>query len=311
MGQLLSSLSLRCSEGSNTAMLPEINLDLEHATPSSAEEQKIYAQLADSLVQPGPGLLTLLKNYTSASAEVRQAIASPTAENEDAAWQKVLPIVDMLEKIHTYAMAMREGVPQLLQILCQQADVARNLEKHPALAKLFADMLDFVFEFDYLKRGRYATCDNATSELRSAMDQVDQANRISLFIANPTPMLKTLIDTTTEFVTQHRLQKSVGECLATLWAACFQTASRRRQEAFCLKVMVVSIILYDHIDPSGVFSKNSPINIKNSVKMIQTATTMIPDESSTSNLLSALRYNSKHLNDDTTPKGVKNLVLAA
>lgn len=48
--------------------------------------------------------------------------------------------------------------------------------------------------------------------------------------------------------------------------------------------------------------------------MIQTAHTTVynmPEESSASNLMSALRYNSKHLNDDSTPKGVKNMVLAA
>jgi hypothetical protein len=30
---------------------------------------------------------------------------------------------------------------------------------------------------------------------------------------------------------------------------------------FCLKVMVVSIVLYDHIDPNGAFYRNSPINV--------------------------------------------------
>lgn len=36
---------------------------------------------------------------------------------------------------------------------------------------------------------------------------------------------------------------------------------RPEAAAFCLKVMVVSIILYDHIDPHGAFSKQSPINV--------------------------------------------------
>lgn len=32
--------------------------------------------------------------------------------------------------------------------------------------------------------------------------------------------------------------------------------------SFCLKVMVVSIILYDHIDSHGAFTKSSPINVR-------------------------------------------------
>lgn len=52
------------------------------------------------------------------------------------------------------------------------------------------------------------------------------------------------------------------------------------------------------------------LQIKHSVKIIQS----VPDastDSSTSNLMSALRYNSKHLNDDSTPKSIRNSVMAA
>lgn len=128
---------------------------------------------------------------------------------------------------------------------------------------------DFSYYRRMLQRGRYgrnSMADENVSDLRSAMVEDDLANRISLFIAYPTPMLKCVIDTTTEYVKNNRLQRSVSDCLATLWGACFQTVSKKRTlrpeiVGFCLKVMVVSIILYDHIDPNGAFSKNSPINV--------------------------------------------------
>lgn len=150
---------------------------------------------------------------------------------------------------------------------------------------------DFSYYRRMLQRGRYGTApDESTSDLRSAMDQSDEANRISLFIAYPTPMLKCVIDTTTEFVTKHRLQRSVGDCLTALWAACFQTVNKKRALSpelvgFCLKVMVVSIILYDHIDPSGVFSKNSPINVR-----ISLGTMGKGDFSRTPSILTDIRY---------------------
>ncbi|KAF7731777.1 Protein fam49a [Apophysomyces ossiformis] len=334
MGQLLSSLNLRGSD----AVVPELGFDIESATPS-ADELQLHKQLSSLLVQPGPVLLESLNSYTSASELIREAIATPNPANENKAWDAVLPIVDMLREFYDYAADLQDGMPRLLNVLCQ-GDVNKNLEKHQGLTKLFADLLDFVFEFDYLKmrnptlqndfsyyrrmlqRGRYSTTGReslheSVSDLRSAMMEDDQANRISLFIAYPTPMLKCVIETTTEYVKENGLQKSVGDCLTALWAACFQTVNKKKTtrpevSAFCLKVMVVSIILYDHIDPNGAFSKNSPINIKNSIKMIQTINVLnIPKESSASNLMSALRYNSKHLNDDSTPKGVKNIVMAA
>lgn len=121
---------------------------------------------------------------------------------------------------------------------------------------------DFSYYRRMLQRGRHSSKKN---DLRSAMIEDDQANRISLFIAYPTPMLKCLIETTTLFVNDHNLQKSVGDWLAALWATCFQAVSKKREHSdmssFCMKVMVVSIILYDHIDINGAFYKNSPINV--------------------------------------------------
>ncbi|CEP13975.1 hypothetical protein [Parasitella parasitica] len=334
MGQLISSLNLRHGD----ALVPELGFDLKNATPSS-DELQLYNKLSSLLVKPNPALLHLLKNYVPASDEIRDAIAKPTPENETRAWDAVSPTVDFLRDIYGYSIDLQEGLPKLLGVLCQ-GDVSKNLEKNQGLAKLFAELLDFVFEFDNLKmhcptlqndfsyyrrmlqRGRHSSQNgrdddkNPVSDLRRDMIEDDQANRISLFIAYPTPMLKCIIDTTTIFVNDNRLQKSVGDCLAALWSTCFNAVSKKRNQnpettsAFCMKVMVVSIILYDHIDANGAFYKNSPINIKHSVKAIQTITTTKSNEYSATNLLSALRYNSKHLNDDTTPKGVRNLVLA-
>ncbi|KAI7849889.1 hypothetical protein BDC45DRAFT_263917 [Circinella umbellata] len=333
MGQILSSFNIRGGD----AIVPDLGFDIENAKPSP-DEADLYNQLTVLLVQPAPSLLESLKNYRSASDFIRDAIASPTPENEDKAWDAVSPTVDMLRDFYEYASELEENIPRLLSVLCQ-GDVNKNLEKHQGLTKLFADILDFVFEFDYwkmrnptlqndfsyyrrmLQRGRYGRAsDESVSDLRSAMLEDDQANRISLFIAYPTPMLKRVIDTSTEFVTKNRLQKSVSDCLAALWSTCYHTVNKKGAQkssqrpevsTFFLKVMVVSIILYDHIDSHGAFTKNSPINIKHSVKIIQN-NVQVPsaEKSSTSNLMSALRYNSKHLNDDSTPKAIKNVMTA-
>jgi hypothetical protein len=89
---------------------------------------------------------------------------------------------------------------------------------------------DFSYYRRMLQRGRYSDNNDSdeVSDLRSAMIEDDQANRISLFIAYPTPMLKCIIDSTTEFVNKNQLQKSVGDWLAALWATCFNTVSKKR-----------------------------------------------------------------------------------
>jgi hypothetical protein len=61
------------------------------------------------------------------------------------------------------------------------------------------------------------------------MQEDDQAHKITLFLAPPTPMLTAVIDTITTFVNKEGLQKSVGDCLVALWAACVQSLSNRKR----------------------------------------------------------------------------------
>jgi len=204
--------------------------------------------------------------------------------------------------------------------------VNKNLERHQALARILCQLLDFVFEFDSLKmktpqiqndfsyyrrclsRGKHGT---EGEDLKSAMDEDELANHVSMFYAYPTPMLKTVTEVTTTFVAKHRVGRSVSECLATLAGVCYHTVSNNKKKpqrpetmAFCLRVMVISIIIYDHIDAQGAFSKSSTINIKNSIKAIQ----VYGNTTDTPNLISALRYNTKHLNDASTPKAIKSML---
>lgn len=208
----------------------------------------------------------------------------------------------------------------------------KNLERHQTLTRILCQLLDFVFEFDSLKmktpqiqndfsyyrrclsRGKLAN----EVDLKSAMNEDELANQVSMFYAYPTPMLKTVTAVTTQFVARHRVGRSVSECLATLASVCSNTAtnsggsSKKKQvgpqrpetTAFCLRVMVIAIIIYDHIDPQGAFTKSSPINIKASIKAIHSH----GNTTDTPNLISALKYNTKHMNDPTTPKSVKALL---
>ncbi|KAG9286574.1 hypothetical protein G9A89_005342 [Geosiphon pyriformis] len=315
MGLVLSHLG----KGSGDAMVPDLNLDLENATPTQAE-LGLYGHVS-TLLRPTDALLDSLKRYEGCGELIRKAISNPTPDNEEEAWQAVQPAVAKLKRYFEYSASLEDALPELLKALCE-GNVRQNIEQYQALTKLLADILDFAFEFDYLKmktpsiqndfsyyrrtlsRGKLAN----ETDLKTAMIEDELANRIALFYAYPTPMLKTVTDVTALFVAKNNLGRSVSECLAGLAAACYHSVTKKRTQrsemiAFCLRVMVVSIILYDHIDPQGAFNKQSPINIKSSVKAIQAHGT-----TEYSNLMSALRFNTKHLNDDSTPKNIKQLL---
>ncbi|KAG0286155.1 Protein fam49a, partial [Dissophora globulifera] len=253
------------------------------------------------------------------------AIGSPGPETEAQAWSNVRPAVEKLKQFYRYSTSIEVHLPQILQTLCI-GDVNKNLERHHALTRILCQLLDFVFEFDALKMktpqiqndfSYYRRCLSRgklqqEGDIKSAMDEDELANHVSMFYAYPTPMLKMVTDVTTQFVARHRVGRSVSECLSTLAGVTYHSVSNSKKKpqrpettAFCLRVMVISIIIYDHIDTQGAFGKNSPINIKQSVKAIQS----FGNSNDTPNLLSALRYNTKHLNDATTPKAIKALIV--
>ena len=66
--------------------------------------------------------------------------------------------------------------------------------------------------------------------------------------------------------------------------------------------MVGVIILYDHVHPVGAFAKKAAIDIKSSIRLIK------EHPQSAESLLNALRYNTKHFNDEATPKATKTML---
>lgn len=81
-----------------------------------------------------------------------------------------------------------------------------------------------------------------------------------------------------------------------------QLIEREETQLLVLRVMVGLIILYDHVHPVGAFARGSHIDVKGCVRILQAQT---PNKSEP--LLNALRYTTKHLNEENTPKTIKIL----
>lgn len=150
---------------------------------------------------------------------------------------------------------------------------------------------------------------DAESEVNNEM-----ANRMSLFYAEATPMLKTLSNATTKFVSENKTLpiEDTTDCLSTMACVCrvmLETPEYRSRFTntetllFCMRVMVGVIILYDHVHPVGAFAKTSKIDMKGCIKVLKDQ-----PSTSTEGLLNALRYTTRHLNDDTTSKQIRALL---
>lgn len=285
-----------------------------------------------SVLDVAPQILQELQGYPGAGEEIRQAISNALNEElQEVAWRAVVPLVGKLKTFYEFALELEAVLPQLLYALCSGPETPiEHLERQQALAKQFAEILHFTLKFDDLKMTNPAIQNdfsyyrrtlsrrkmaNADDDNEGVQVTNEMANRMSLFYAYPTPLLKILSDATSKFVTENKSLpiENTTDCLSTLANLCRTmienpdfSARVANQETylFCLRVMVGLIILYDHVHPVGAFAKTSNIDIKASIKVLKDQ-----PQGTVDGLLNALRYSTKHLNDETTPKTIRGLLV--
>uniref|UniRef100_A0A4W3J3C6 Family with sequence similarity 49 member Bb n=1 Tax=Callorhinchus milii TaxID=7868 RepID=A0A4W3J3C6_CALMI len=336
MGNLLKVLTCTDLEQG-----PNFFLDFENAQPTEAERE-VFNQV-NVVLKDAEGILDDLQSYRGAGHEIREAIQHPNDENlQEKAWSAVCPLVGKLKKFYEFSQRLEAALHGLLGALTSTPhSPTQHLEREQALAKQFAEILHFTLRFDELKMTNPAI-QNDFSYYRRTLSRMrinnvpaegenevnnELANRMSLFYAEATPMLKTLSDATTKFVSDNKgfpilsctlsgntslPIENTTDCLSTMASVCrvmLETPEYRSRFAseetvsFCLRVMVGVIILYDHVHPVGAFAKTSKIDMKGCIKVLKDQ-----PPNSVEGLLNALRYTTKHLNDETTSKQIKTML---
>jgi len=323
MGGLISLLTNDHAKG------VDIILNFEGAEPQTDEEREIHAAVA-AVLNTGPDVLDKLTNYPGCEEYIRKAITNPGPENEDSAWNAVLPAVDQLKEFYDFSLALEKCFPKLLLALCKEQP-KESLASQQALAKQLADVFDFVLRFDDAKMVNPAI-QNDFSYYRRTLNRIklsknkelnltirdELANRMSLFFAYPTPMMNSLSETTVKFLNEDSTvpRDNVTDALATMANVCqhmvdVKTFTSDTTNLFCLRAMTGAIILYDHLSPQGAFHKKSPVNIRGCISVLKNFSPSAGSSSTTSpaaGLLNALRFTTKHLNDADTPANIKQLL---
>ncbi|XP_068609586.1 CYFIP-related Rac1 interactor A isoform X1 [Brachionichthys hirsutus] len=253
MGNLLKVLTREIEN------YPHFFLDFEHAQPTGGERE-VWNQV-NSVLQDSESILSGLQAYKGAGQEIREAIQNPNDfMHQERAWNSVCPLVIKLKKFYSFSLRLEEALQSLLETLtCPPFTPTQHLEREQALAKQFAEILHFTLRFDELKM-RIPAIQNDFSYYRRTISRNrinnmnldiesevnnEMANRMSLFYAEATPMLKTLSNATRNFVTEMK---------------------------GCIKVL-----------------KEQPTD-------------------NVEGLLNALKFTTKHLNEESTPKSIRTML---
>jgi len=313
MGKTLSNLFN--SEKKDTM---NIFLDFEKAQPQTDSEKKVHSEIAEYLTESDKILAEIAK-FKGCDEAIRKAITSPGAETEKAAWDAIVPSVDILKHFFDFSTSLDQVLPKLLLALFT-GSIDSNLQGQQALAKQLADILDFVLRFDDAKMINPAIQNDFSYYRRSLSKHKnkvevkikdDLANRMSLFFAYPTPMLRVITETTVSMVKANSIQKAevvagftlmANVCLEMVEAGRFQSAITN---LFCLRSMTAAIVLVDHLDDQGAFHKKTAVHIKNAIAQLKTYS---GPSGSTDSLLNALRFSTVHLNDPDTPPVTKSML---
>ncbi|ELK13992.1 Protein FAM49A [Pteropus alecto] len=303
MGNLLKVLTREIEN------YPHFFLDFENAQPTEGERE-IWNQIS-AVLQDSESILADLQAYKGAGPEIRDAIQNPNdIQLQEKAWNAVCPLVVRLKRFYEFSIRLEKALQSLLESLTSPPYTpTQHLEREQALAKEFAEILHFTLRFDELKM-RNPAIQNDFSYYRRTISRNrinnmhldienevnnEMANRMSLFYAEATPMLKTLSNATMHFVSENKTLpiENTTDCLSTMTSVCkvmLETPEYRSrftsEEAllFCMRVMVGVIILYDHVHPVGAFCKTSKIDMKGCIKVLKE---QAPD--SVEGLLNALR----------------------
>ncbi|TKS88934.1 Protein FAM49A [Collichthys lucidus] len=335
MGNLIKVL------GKDLENCPHFFLDFEKA------ETAVWNQVS-AVLEEAHGILAELQSYNGAGQEIRevsikqqqsiraeQSSYSAAIQNpgdlalQEKAWNAVCPLVAKLKRFYEFSLRLENALRSLLEALTSPPYAPmQHLEREQALAKQFAEILHFTLSFDELKMTnpaiqndfsyyrRTISRNRLNNQQLEAENEVnnEMANRMSLFYAEATPMLKTLSNATTKFVSENKTLpiEDTTDCLSTMACVCrvmLETPEYRCRFTntdtmlFCMRVMVGVIILYDHVHPVGAFAKTSKIDMKGCIKVLKEQ-----PSNSVEGLLNALRYTTRHLNDDSTSKQIRALL---
>jgi len=303
--------------GSKGPSVPDIDLDFGSPEPHDETERKIYETLKEALDE-APKQLELLKDYHGCDEPIRKALNDPGPKTEQAAWKAVSKAVDKLYEFYKFSLTLEKAWPMLMDAECAQ-DQPDCIRANVALAKQVALLFDFVFHFDEAKminpaiqndfsyyRRVLSRMKNANKDEKAKV-KVDEelANKMSFFFAYPTPMMKVIIDATTDFDKSARPRLIAG--LANVANLSLRMLEKDEEDSkdnsmLFLCAMTGCIILVDHLHDDGAFHAKSPVRIK------QAITALKNHSEPTDFLLNSLRFTTLHLNDEQTMSAITKLL---
>jgi len=375
MGNLLTAIHQLKDSGD-----PEVNekfgifLDFEGENAKPDPNNEFSVKLEDK-IKTSEEVLEHLRNYGAGGKKfIFDATANSSSEVQDATWSKMVPLIANLVECKNMADELNQCVPEILTEMWtsrtgdsrQSNTVLDILKDHMFMMLQLGKILDIDMRFDALKMTAQSISNDISyvkrqftlrQKSRTAVVEDKYASAIniqnlealSMFYISGTPALNNIIEKTTKFFKDAKTKDEPLALIVSFSKICIKILASDMRSNFqkfgtigmVQRIMVATTLLYDHLSVNGVFVRDSPINIKSVVEILEeeaglkrqrtkskstrqatsTPTTLAPTNSpgatnrasyqeladQAKNLLSFLKYSSKHLRDPTTPRQVQQI----
>jgi len=367
MGNLLTAIHQLKDSGD-----PEVNekfgifLDFEGNDVKPDPNNQFSLRLEEK-VRSSEAVLENLRTYgTGGKKFIFDATANPSTEVQDATWAKMVPLISNLVECKNMTDELNQLVPEILREMWtgragdprQSNTVLDILKDHMFMMLQLGKILDIDMRFDamkmtaqnisndisYVKRQftlRQKSRTAVVEEKYASAINIQNLEALSMFYINGTPALNNIIAITTKFFKDAATKDEPLELIVSFSKICIKILGSDIRSNFqkfgtigmVQRIMVATALLYDHLSVNGVFVKDSPINIKSVVEILEeeagvnrqrsksksarSPPTISPGSTDRAsyqeltaqaqNLLNFLKYSNKHLRDPTTPKQVQQM----
>ena len=375
MGNILTAITqIRDSEdpvsGAEVGEKFGIFLDFESDAILPEPDNQLHSQLEVALREAEENLNIFSSYGLGGKQAIFEATSNRNPENQEKTWATLVPLMGILSKSKSTTDNLNKFVPEILGQIWTDAkgnekrkSIVDILKMNMYLMIQLGKILDINMRFDakkiqlesisndisYVKRQfslrqRVKTSGEMVPPEYEDIITIENLQNLSSFYISSNPGLSNNIATMTAYFNKCANKDEPLELLASFCKICIKILTsemRRNFQKFgtigmVQRIMVATVLLYDHLSLAGVFVKDSPISVKAVVEIlkeeagIQPKKSLSKTKSTTSNtievrpvntnrvsyqeltiqaknLITFLKYSNKHLRDSSTPKQINNL----
>jgi hypothetical protein len=263
---------------------------------------------ANDVLSHALSMISVVDSYKGCGELIRQAMQNPSDEAVQLTmFEGMFSNVERIKGFYTLAKSIDDISAKLVRHMIETRSFT------PALLKVFAQLLNASLRFDRSKM-MHPEIQNDFSQYRRALQKNQrhpgvpvndiEANNVSMFIAQATPVISSLSSTLDNL---QRQGKDVAKFLADFAHICCAFVMREKAQTpehavLALSAMTVAFILYDNISPVGVFGKGSHIDVKTCVGQLR----VLSDVENRGILCDALHYSTRSF--DKAADGIKRVI---